>query len=35
MKYNLKQRKEILGKIIREEPGVIERVTHQEMFDYD
>ena len=35
MKFQLKQRKQIMEKIIKQKKGVIEVVRHDEMWDYD
>ena len=35
MKFQLKQRKQIMEKIIKQKKGVIEVVKHDEMWDYD
>jgi hypothetical protein len=35
MKYELKQRKELLSKIIIEKEGVIEVVKYEEIYQYD
>jgi ATP-dependent DNA ligase len=35
MKYPLRQRKEILSKIVKERPGILEIVKFQEIYLYD